>query len=75
METAVLIQQQHNNSLVSVSHSRGYKQIKNNTYKTNKHMHEKHTDQLPLPSDVITTLKGMTQHEEKEHWKTLNFQT
>ena len=25
------------------------KGTKSNTYKTNKHMHEKHTDQLPLP--------------------------
>ena len=35
-------------------------------------MHEKHTDQLPLPQgEVITMLKGMKKHEDKEHEKTL----
>ena len=34
-------------------------------------MHEKHTDQLPLPQEVITVLKGMKKHKDKEHGKTL----
>ena len=36
-------------------------------------MHEKHsTDQLPLlPSELITMLKGMKKHEDKEHGKIL----
>ena len=33
-------------------------------------MHEKHTDQFPLPQ-AITMLKGMKKHEDKEHGKTL----
>ena len=35
-------------------------------------MHENYTDQLPLsPSEVITILKGMTKHMDKEHMNTL----
>ena len=35
-------------------------------------MHEQHTDQLPFPPrEVITMLKGMKKHENKEHGKTL----
>ena len=30
-------------------HQEEEKNDKTNTYKTNKQMHEKHTDQLPLP--------------------------
>ena len=45
---------------------------KTNTYKTNKQMYDKHTDQLlPSPSEEITMLKGKTKHEDKEHEKTL----
>ena len=40
-----------------------------NTYKTNKQIHEKHTDSTP--SEVITMLKGMKKHEDEEHEKAL----
>ena len=45
---------------------------KNTTTKTNKQMYEKHTDQLlSSPSEVVTMLKGKTEHEDKEDEKTL----
>ena len=33
----------------NLRHQEEEKMIKTNMYKTNKQMHEKHTDQLPLP--------------------------
>ena len=33
-------------------------------------MHEKHVPASTSPSEVITMLKGMTKHEDKEHGKT-----
>ena len=39
-------------------------------YKTNKQMHEKHTAPSS-PSEMITMLKGMKKHEDKQHWMTL----
>ena len=45
---------------------------KTNTYKTNKQLQEKHRQARSSPSEVITMLKEMTKHEDKEHGKTLN---
>ena len=58
---------------VNPRHKEEEKMTKTNTYKTNKQMHEKHTDQLPLlpPGKVITMLKWIKKHEDKEHGKTL----
>ena len=46
---------------------------KTNTYKTNKQTNarEAHRQAPSSPSEVITMLKGMTKHEDKEHGKTL----
>ena len=44
---------------------------KTNTYKTNKQMHKKHTDQLLFPKEVITMLQRMKKYEDKKHGKTL----
>ena len=35
-------------------------------------MSEKHTPAPSSPSEVITMLKGMKKHEDKEHGKTYN---
>ena len=48
------------------------KTTKTNTCKTNKQIHERHTDPTPnpSPSEVITIPKGTKKHEDKEHGKT-----
>ena len=62
----------HNHKPQPTPDTKRRKMTKTNTYKANKQMHKKHTDQLPLPqSEVITMLKGMKKHENKEHGKTL----
>ena len=45
------------------------KMTKTNTFKTNKQMHQ--STQTSSPSDVITMLKRIKKHEDKEHGKTL----
>ena len=61
---------------IDLENKRMRKTTKTNKYKTNKQMHEKHTDQLlPSPSEEITMLKGMTKHEDKELGKNLKHET
>ena len=45
---------------------------KTNTYKTNAR--ETHRPAPSSPSEVITMLKGMKKHEDKEHGKTLKYE-
>ena len=56
----------------SPGHQEEEKNTKTNTYKTNKqNAREAHRPAPSSPSGVITILKGMTKHEDKEHGKTL----
>ena len=53
------------------------KMTKTNTHKTNKQTNarEAHRQAPSSPSEVITMLKGMKKHEDKEHGNTLKYKT